>query len=679
MTQHNDKAPQHRGRRRYFLSDIPLDEALQRFFGALEEVEGLSPLPAQLVPVHQAQGRITAAPINAAASSPHYDAAAMDGIAVKVADTTGASETAPVSLAVGSQVVWVDTGDPMPPGYNAVVMIEHVHQVDESTVQVMSPVAPWQHVRTLGEDLVATEMVLPENHRLRPVDLGACAAASITEVPVRRQPKVAIIPTGNELVPPGSSPLKPGDIVEFNTLMLAGLVLEWGGHAERFLPVRDDFALIRDTVKGAIADYDLVIVNAGSSAGSEDYTAAVVEELGQLLVHGVAVRPGHPVVLGLVDGKPVIGLPGYPVSAVLTAELFVKPMIDRWLGMPPQARPTVSASITRKVLSPLGEDEYLRVKLGRVGGKMVATPLQRGAGVIMSLVKADGLLLIPRFSEGLDAGTEADVQLLRPLEEVENTIVVIGSHDLTLDLMNNALRRTNPGLTLSSSHIGSLGGLIALRRGEAHLAGSHLLDEATSEYNVSFIRRYLPDVPRSAGELGEPDTGNDGPSRKSLVHSCSGGPCTPGSQFREPAARLRHPRVTGLQVEGTGHSAGAGYGLRAGGIQPLGGGGGSQERLRFNGVGHPERGDGLGPGLCTPARRALRPCHPPGPLRKRPATTAVGPPPKRGLPSRGGRLGRVPHRGHGEGCGRVGLNEGKCCRLSERQQSFNKGCRNATL
>ena len=511
MTQMNNNAPQRRGGRRYYLSDIPLDEALQRFLGALEEVEGLSPLPAQLVPVHQAQGRITASAVHAAASSPHYDAAAMDGIAVKAADTTGASETAPVSLSVGSQVAWVDTGDPMPPGYNAVVMIEHVHQVDESTVQVMSPVAPWQHVRTLGEDLVATEMVLPENHRLRPVDLGACAAAGITEIPVRRQPRVAIIPTGNELVQPGSTPLKPGDIVEFNTLMLAGMVQEWGGHAERFHPVRDDFALIRDTVKacvrrdsrlrgndgkeGAIADYDLVIVNAGSSAGSEDYTAGVVEELGRLLVHGVAVRPGHPVVLGLVDGKPVIGLPGYPVSAVLTAELFVKPLLDRWLGTPSQARPKVSASITRKVLSPLGEDEYLRVKLGRVGGKMVATPLQRGAGVIMSLAKADGLLLIPRFSEGLDAGAEADVQLLRPLEEVENTIVAIGSHDLTLDLMANALRRTNPGLTLSSSHIGSLGGLIALRRGEAHLAGSHLLDEDTNEYNVPFIHRYLSDVP----------------------------------------------------------------------------------------------------------------------------------------------------------------------------------------
>ena len=492
---HTTESKNPKGHRRYFLSDIPLDEAFQRFFGALEEGSCLSPMPAEMVPVHQAQGRITARPIWAATSSPHYDAAAMDGIAVRASETIGASETAPVSLTIGSQAVWIDTGDPMPPGYNAVVMIEQVHRIDDATVQVMSPVAPWQHVRTLGEDLVATELVLTENQQLRPVDLGACAAAGVTEVPVRQRPSVAIIPTGNELVSPGSSPLKPGDIVEFNSLMLAGLVQDWGGHGERLPAVPDDYSTIRDTVLEALTGHDLVIINAGSSAGSEDYTAAVVEELGQLLVHGVAVRPGHPVVLGLVRNKPVIGLPGYPVSAVLTAELLVKPLLEHWLGIAPQVRPKVNASITRKVLSPLGEDEYLRVKLGRVGGKMVATPLQRGAGVIMSLVKADGLLLIPRFSEGLDAGAEAEVELLRPLQEVENTIVAIGSHDLTLDLLASFLRRTNPGLSLSSSHIGSLGGLIALRRGEAHLAGSHLLDEATGEYNLSYIRHYLPDVP----------------------------------------------------------------------------------------------------------------------------------------------------------------------------------------
>ena len=482
-------------RRRYYLSDIPLDEARRRFYHALEQAGSLSPMPGETVSLDQAQGRITASPIWAARSSPHYDASAMDGIAVRAEDTNGATETAPVNLAVGSQVVWVDTGDPMPPGYDAVVMIEHVHRIDEQTVQVMAPVAPWQHVRTLGEDLVATELVLPENHRLTPVDLGACAAAGVTQIPVRRRPKVAIIPTGNELVPPEVSSLKPGDIVEFNSLMLAGLIQDWGGDGQRFPPVPDDFPDIRDAALGALDGHDLVIINAGSSAGSEDYTASVVEDLGQLLVHGVAVRPGHPVVLGVVQGKPVIGLPGYPVSAVLTAELFVKPLLERWLGQAPQARPTVGASITRKVLSPLGEDEYLRVKLGRVGEKMVATPLQRGAGIIMSLVRADGMVVIPRFSEGLDAGANVQVQLLQPLEKIENTIVAIGSHDLTLDLLASHLGKTDPGLRLASSHIGSLGGLIALQRGEAHLAGSHLLDEATGEYNLSYIRRYLPGVP----------------------------------------------------------------------------------------------------------------------------------------------------------------------------------------
>jgi putative molybdopterin biosynthesis protein len=359
----------------------------------------------------------------------------------------------------------------------------------------MAPVAPWQHVRPLGEDIIATELVLPENHRLGPVDLGACAAAGLVEAPVRQRPRVAIIPTGNELVPVGSQ-LKPGDIIEFNSLMLSGLVRDWGGQPTVLSPVPDNYSTIRDATKRALADHDLVIINAGSSAGSEDYTAAVVEELGQLLVHGIAIRPGHPVVLGITQGKPIMGLPGYPVSAVLTAELLVRPLLERKLGLPGTAhRPRIAASITRKVLSPLGEDEFLRVKLGKVGEKMVATPVQRGAGVIMSLVRADGVVCIPRFSEGLEAGAEVSVELLRPLEEVENTIVVIGSHDLTLDLMSSHLRRRHPGLTLSSSHIGSLGGLIALRRGEAHLAGSHLLDERTGEYNVSYIKRYLPGVP----------------------------------------------------------------------------------------------------------------------------------------------------------------------------------------
>ena len=493
----------HHSRRRYYLSDIPLEEARDRFYSALNDAGALAPMTAEWATLAQARGRVTAGPVWASASSPHYDAAAMDGIAVRAADTTGATETSPITLTVAGpqpQAVWVDTGDPMPAGLDAVIMIENLHRVGDDRVSIMAPVPPWQHVRPLGEDIVATELVLPENHRLAPADLGACAAAGLTRVQVRRRPRVAIIPTGSELVPVGSD-LQPGDVMEFNSLMLSGLLEEWGAVPSVAEPAPDEFAAIRDAALAALAENDLVIINAGSSAGSEDYTAQVVEELGQLLVHGVAIRPGHPVVLGVARGKPLVGIPGYPVSALLTTELLLKPLIERWLGqVSGDRRPSVQASITRKVVSPAGEDEFLRVKLGRVGEKLVATPVQRGAGVIMSLVRADGLVRIPRFSEGLDAGAAVSVELLRSLAEVDSTIVAIGSHDLTLDLMSSFLRRLPPDLSpstvnLSSSHVGSLGGLLALRRGEAHLAGSHLLDEETGEYNTGYIRRYLPGVP----------------------------------------------------------------------------------------------------------------------------------------------------------------------------------------
>ncbi|MBM3946628.1 MAG: molybdopterin biosynthesis protein, partial [SAR202 cluster bacterium] len=431
-------------------------------------------------------------------SSPHYHAAAMDGIAVRAEETVGATETSPVRLRHETQFHRVDTGDPVPLGFNAVVMAEHVHDADGATVELQAPVAPWQHVRPLGEDIVATELVVPENHRLRPVDLGAIAASGVTEVAVRRCPRVAVIPTGSELVPPGG-PLKPGDIVEYNSLTLAAMVLEWGGEAKRLPPVPDDLDQLRNAVQKALEEHDVVVINAGSSAGSEDFTAPVVEALGRVAVHGVAIRPGHPVVLGVAGGKPVVGIPGYPVSAILTSELFVKPLVERMLGVVQPRRTVVTATMTRKVLSPMGEDEYLRVKLGKVAERLVATPLQRGAGVIMSLVRADGLVRIPRFSEGVHAGAPVDVELLRSLEEVEHTIVAIGSHDLALDVLASHLRRQDPTaslrtgqtLTLSSSNVGSVGGLLALKRGEAHLAGCHLLDEDTGEYNVSPVRRIL--------------------------------------------------------------------------------------------------------------------------------------------------------------------------------------------
>lgn len=488
----------HGSHRRYFLQDVPLEEATARWLAALDEAGALGQMSGEDAPLTAPDivGRIIAWPVWAVASSPHYDAAAMDGIAVRAADTVGATETRPVALEVGNQAVWIDTGDPMPVGMDAVVMIEHVQRdaSDPSTLRVSEPVAPWQHVRPLGEDIVATELVLTENHRITPADLGACAAAGLTTVPVRRRPRVTIIPTGDELAPI-NAPRKPGDIPEFNSLILAALVRQWGGEPMVYDPAPDDFDAIREAVASGLESSDVVAINAGSSAGDADYTASVIESLGTLQVHGIAVRPGHPVALGVASGKAVMGLPGYPVSAALTAELLLLPLLERLLGTTMPARQRISANITRKVVSPIGEDEFLRVAVGRVGNKIIATPVQRGAGVVMSLVRADGIVRIPRHTEGMDAGAEVEVELLRPLEEVENTIVAIGSHDLALDLMRGFLRRGRPSMNLASAHVGSLGGLLALRRGEAHVAGCHLMDTESGEYNTSYILRYLPDTP----------------------------------------------------------------------------------------------------------------------------------------------------------------------------------------
>ena len=476
--------------RRYYLSDVPLERAVRDFESALREAGGLTPTRSETLPLEQALGRITSEPVWARISSPHYDSSAMDGVAVRAADTVGATETSPVRLKVGPEASWVDTGDLIPDGFDAVIMVEVIHEVDAETIEIRDPVPPYHHVRPLGEDIVATELLLPSGHRISPADLGACASAGLSEIDVRQSPRVAVLPTGNELVPAGSV-LKPGEIIESNGLMLAAMVREWGGEAALLPPVPDDPEALGGAVRQAVRKADVIVVNAGSSAGDEDYTAEVVSKLGRLAVHGVAVRPGHPVVLGVVEGKPVLGIPGYPVSAAVTSELFVKPLIEQMLGTAPSRRDSVSATMTRKVLSPMGEDEFLRVSLGRVGGRLVATPLQRGAGVIMSLVRADGLALIPRFSEGVDEGAEVEVELLRPLKQIEGTIVAIGSHDLTLDLLADRLRRSYPAYSLSSSNVGSLGGLMALRRGECHLAGSHLLDEESGEYNLPFVRHYL--------------------------------------------------------------------------------------------------------------------------------------------------------------------------------------------
>ena len=343
----------------------------------------------------------------------------------------------------------------------------------------------------MGEDIVATQLVLPSNHRLRPPDLGAALGCGHTHLAVRCRPRVAILPTGDELVSLtqlGSlEALKPGDIIEYNAVVLGALAEEWGCTASRLEPLPDDFELIRAAAAAALADHDLVVINAGSSAGSEDFAAQVIASLGEVVVHGIAIKPGHPVILGVAQGKPIVGIPGYPASAAMTFELLVKPVLYAMQGTPPPARPQATAYLTQKVVSTMGEEEFLRVALGQVDERLVATPLARGAGVIMSLVRADGIVRLPRFSEGAYAGAAVPVELLRSPETLRNTIVCIGSHDMTLDVLADQLRRVRPELAMTSSNVGSTGGLLALLRGEAHLAGSHLLDEATGEYNLPAI------------------------------------------------------------------------------------------------------------------------------------------------------------------------------------------------
>ena len=469
-----------------FVSDVPAAEALAAWRAARAVAGCPERVEAVRLPVADSVGRVTAAPVWAARSSPAFDSAAMDGIAVRAEDTVGASDTSPVVLPAGAYEV-VDTGDPLPPGYDAVIMREDVHHTGAGA-EVRAAVPPYQHVRTIGEDISATELLLPEGHRLRPVDAAASAAAGVVELEVRRAPRVVVVPTGDEIRPIGSD-LRPGEIPDTNSLMLAAQAREAGCETEVTGIVVDDPDAITAALRDAAARSDLVILVAGSSAGRDDYTARVVAAAGTLAVHGVAVRPGHPVVLGTVGTTPVLGAPGFPVSAALTFDIFAAPLLAELEGAAPRQRPLATARLARKLPSAIGMDDWVRVRLGRVGGEVVATPLPRGAGVLTSLVRADGLLVVPAGTEGHHAGERVSVELLRGPAEIDRTIVAIGSHDLVLDLAASWLRAADPLITLASSNVGSLGGLVALRDGLCHLAGSHLLDPATGEYTLPYLDR----------------------------------------------------------------------------------------------------------------------------------------------------------------------------------------------
>jgi len=483
--------------RKRYLKKTPLREARELF---LERIDG-SRLETETLPVDQALNRITAEPVFAKISSPHYHGSAMDGICVRAEDTFGATEFSPKTLpliggnpASHGGFAFVDTGHALPSWANAVIMIERVHQIDDTTVEIFEATAPWQNVRLVGEDVVATELLLPRAHRLRPYDLGALLAAGHTSVTVKTRPRVAILPTGDELLRPGDE-VRAGRIVEFNSTVLSALVTEAGGTAVTLPSVGDDPAQLKEALRSALKEHDLVAIIAGSSAGEHDFTAQVIAEEGELLVHGIDVMPGKPAVLGIVQGKPVVGVPGYPVSAIVVAREIIEAALAKFLGQGFIARPKAQATVPKKIASHLGVEELIRVSLGRVENKLVAVPLRRGAGVITTMVQADGLMRIPSLSEGINAGEEVEIELLRPTEEIERAILCTGSHDLSIDVLGDELKRNFPGLKIAASNVGSLGGLLSLARRETHMAGTHLLDAATGDYNVPDIKRSIPDTP----------------------------------------------------------------------------------------------------------------------------------------------------------------------------------------
>ncbi|MBM4293862.1 MAG: molybdopterin biosynthesis protein [Deltaproteobacteria bacterium] len=482
-------------KRRIYLHMKPLKEAREIFLSRFDLAGMLSP---QEIPVVEALGRVTAAPVIARWSSPAAHQAAMDGFAVAAPATFGATPDKPKRLALGREAFPVNTGHLMPPGTDAVIMVEQVPDPEADPITIEAPAFPWQHVRRVGEDLVAGEMVLPEGAEITPWAQGAMLAAGVIRVTVRRRPRVIIIPTGTELVPVAhlKEDVPSGRLPEFNSVILSGMVEQAGGIPQVYPIVPDDLAALTQTLDKALAEADVVLINAGSSAGTEDYTYQAISSLGEVLVHGVAMMPGKPTVLGIAKGKPVMGNPGYPVSAVLSFEQFAAPLIAALAGNRLTPRPTLTVHPAQNLPSKPGLTEFIRVTLGRVGEKVVATPLPRGAGTITSLVRADGLLTVPALSEGLEEDRPVTAELLVPLEDIEGTLVVLGSHDNTLDLLATLLRRRDPRLRLSSGHVGSLGGLMALRQGRAHLGGSHLFDAETNTYNIPYIQKYLPGLPQ---------------------------------------------------------------------------------------------------------------------------------------------------------------------------------------
>ncbi len=486
--------------RNIYLKTVPVAEAVALAMAALDR-DAL--VRTETVPSHQACGRVTSAPVYAVCSSPTFHSAAMDGYAVRAESTFTAREGRPVRLAKGSECVAVNTGHPLPEGMDGVLMIEKVVREDDGAIEIETPVFPMQHVRRIGEDIVATELLLPQNRTLSPYDVGGLLSAGIWEVPVWERLRLDFIPTGDEVLDFTLRPSpKPGQVIESNSQVFAGLAAAQGCLFTRVNPVPDNEEALTAAVLAAVdGPAHVVVVGAGSSAGSKDFSRSIIAGLGQVLVHGIDVMPGKPSILGVVKGKLVVGAPGYPVSAVVCFEELLIPLLS-WLSRKTvPVRPAVEAELSRKVPSKLGTEELVRLAIGRVGEKYVATPLGRGAGMLTTLIRAQGVTRIPSDSEGTEAGSQIRAELLVPEAELDQTLVVVGSHDNIVDVLGNELMGLPRPVRVSSSHVGSMGGLTALKNRSALMAGTHLFDEGSGDFNFPFFRKYLPGLDVSCVNL----------------------------------------------------------------------------------------------------------------------------------------------------------------------------------
>jgi len=511
-------------------SYTPPGEAMEKFKTVLLDC-GMKP-QSESIAVLEAAGRLTAAPVYAAICAPHYNASAMDGIATCAAYTNGASVDSPVILKKG-QFEQVDTGDLLPEGFDCVVMIEDVEfkqQICDAGEAVSSseifagadadfrgansflcvikaPSTPWKHVRVIGEDICAGEMILTSKSEITPSALGAMIAGGVTKVTVIKKPVVGFIPTGDEIISPVSNP-KAGEILEFNSAIVSAMLLKRGAVPKIYPIVKDDKELIKKALKKAVKECDIVLLGAGASKGREDFSATAIEEVGKIVVQGIAMRPGKPTILGHSGKIPVIGMPGYPVSGIIVMEQIVEPLLSCLSHKERPHDKYIEATLSRPVKSTPGFFEFTRVKLGYVGERCIASPISGGSGVVTSIMRADGILEVPQDVSGYKSGDTVSVRLLRSEDELRRSIVVIGSHDPLIDEIADLLKHgdtggdmgtvlmsppMSPPVSINSTNTGSMAGIYAVRKGEAHIAGIHLLDEKTGEYNKTFVEKLIPE------------------------------------------------------------------------------------------------------------------------------------------------------------------------------------------